>query len=112
MPSFQRPYSEKVPFEEANTLVMLGMLAGHAGDVENDADDVDGLAQNTYISREHAVNYSILVAMTEKHNLDPLSNADCFPAKQLACAHQDISFFDFSLGRRLALFNSVFDVQM
>ena len=24
-------------------LVMLGMLAGHAGDVENDADDVDGL---------------------------------------------------------------------
>ena len=23
-------------------LVMLGMLAGHAGDVENDADDVDG----------------------------------------------------------------------
>ena len=29
---------------EANLLVMLGMLAGHAGDVENDADDVDGLA--------------------------------------------------------------------
>ena len=25
-------------------LVMLGMLAGHVGDVENDADDVDGLA--------------------------------------------------------------------
>ena len=25
-------------------LVMLGMLAGHAGDVENDADDVGGLA--------------------------------------------------------------------
>ena len=25
-------------------LVMLGMLAGHAGDVENGADDVDGLA--------------------------------------------------------------------
>ena len=30
---------------EANhLLVMLGMLAGHAGDVENDADDVDGPA--------------------------------------------------------------------
>ena len=29
---------------EANLLVMLGMLAGHAGDVENDADDVDRLA--------------------------------------------------------------------
>ena len=29
---------------EANLLVMLAMLAGHAGDVENDADDVDGLA--------------------------------------------------------------------
>ena len=29
---------------EANLRVMLGMLAGHAGDVENDADDVDGLA--------------------------------------------------------------------
>ena len=32
---------------EAKTLdllVMRGMLAGHAGDVENDADDVDGLA--------------------------------------------------------------------
>ena len=27
-----------------NLLVMLAMLAGHAGDVENDADDVDGLA--------------------------------------------------------------------
>ena len=25
-------------------LVMLGMLTGHAGDVEHDADDVDGLA--------------------------------------------------------------------
>ena len=25
---------------------MLGMLAGHAGDVENDADDVDGLASD------------------------------------------------------------------
>ena len=33
-------------------LVMLGMLAGHAGDVENDADDVDGLAYNAYILRE------------------------------------------------------------
>ena len=30
------------PMREANLLVMLGMLAGHAGDVENDADDVDG----------------------------------------------------------------------
>ena len=49
-------------------LVMLGMLAGHAGDVENDADNVDGLAQNTYISRENAVNYSILVARTESTN--------------------------------------------
>ena len=30
--------------EEALDLpVMLGMLAGHAGDVENDADDVDRL---------------------------------------------------------------------
>ena len=29
---------------EANLLMMLGMLAGHAGDVENDADDVGGLA--------------------------------------------------------------------
>ena len=72
---------------------MLGMLAGHAGDVENDADDVDGLAQNTYISREHAVNYSILVARTEnkinsqnktsnpKLNLDPqpIVNAFCVP---------------------------------
>ena len=43
---------------EANLLVLLGMLAGHAGDVENDADD-DG---HTYIS----VNYSILVARTER----------------------------------------------
>ena len=42
-----------------DVLVMLGMLAGHAGDVENDADDVDGLAQNTYISQENAVTYSI-----------------------------------------------------
>ena len=44
--------------------MMLAMLAGHAGDVENDADDVDGRA-NTYISRDNAVNYSILVARTE-----------------------------------------------
>ena len=34
--------------------------AGHAGDVENDADDVDRLAQNKHISREHAVNCGIL----------------------------------------------------
>ena len=63
---------------------MLGMLTGHAGDVENDADDVDGLAQKTYISRDNAVNYSILVGRTEskqlpkenkqnlKLNLDPI----------------------------------------
>ena len=38
-------------------LVMLGMLAGHAGDVENDAGDVDWLVQNTSISRENAVKY-------------------------------------------------------
>ena len=51
--------------------MMLGMLAGHAGDVENDADDVVGLGvkYNTYISRENAVNYSILVARTENKNI-------------------------------------------
>ena len=29
---------------------MLGMLVGHAGDVENDAGYVDGLVENTLIS--------------------------------------------------------------
>ena len=64
--------------------MMLAMLAGYAGDVANDAGDVDGRVKNTYISRENAVNYSILVARTEnkqnsqnkttknpKLNLDP-----------------------------------------
>ena len=46
-------------------MVMLEMLAGHAGDVGIDADDVDGLAQNSYISRENAVNYGVLVARME-----------------------------------------------
>ena len=32
------------PHKTFDLLVMLGMLAGHAGDVENDAIDVDGLA--------------------------------------------------------------------
>ena len=50
---------------EANLLVMLGMLAGHAGDVENDADDVDGRVKYVHFARK-AVNYSILVARTEK----------------------------------------------
>ena len=40
------------------------MLAGHAGDVENDADDVDGPVSNTYISFENAVKYSMLLAKT------------------------------------------------
>ena len=44
---------------------MLGMLAGHAGDVENDAGDVDGLVENTTISRENAVKYDILLARTK-----------------------------------------------
>ena len=35
---------------EFGLLVMLGMLAGHAGDVENIADDVGRLVTNTYIS--------------------------------------------------------------
>ena len=30
--------------EALDLLVMLGMFAGHASDVENDADDVEGLA--------------------------------------------------------------------
>ena len=45
---------------------MRPCLAGHVGDVENDADDVDGLALTTYISRENAVNYNRLVARAGK----------------------------------------------
>ena len=41
---------------------MLGMLVGHAGDVEHDAGDVDGLASNASISRENAVKYDTLLA--------------------------------------------------
>ena len=33
-------------------LVMLGMLVGHAGDVENDAGDVDRLVENVSFARE------------------------------------------------------------
>ena len=36
---------------EANLLVMLAMLAGHAGDVENDADDVDGRVKYVHFAR-------------------------------------------------------------
>ena len=43
-------------------LVMLGMLVGHAGDVEHDAGDVDGLAKNASTSRENAVKYNTLLA--------------------------------------------------
>ena len=46
--------------------MMLGMLAGHAGDVENDADDVDGRVKYVHFARK-AVNYSILVARTENN---------------------------------------------
>ena len=31
---------------------MLGMLAGHAGDVENDADDVDGRVKYVHFARK------------------------------------------------------------
>ena len=37
---------------EANLLVMLAMLAGHAGDVENDADDVDGRIKYVHFARK------------------------------------------------------------
>ena len=40
---------------------MLGMLVGHARDVENDAGDVDGLVCNSSISRENAAKYNILL---------------------------------------------------
>ena len=56
-------------------IVMLGMFAGYAGDVENDADDV-------YMSRENAVNYGILVARTKqqnKLNLDPSATPSSEP---------------------------------
>ena len=52
-------------FVTHDLLVMLGMLVGHAGDVENAAGDADGLAQNTSISREHTVTYDILLARTK-----------------------------------------------
>ena len=39
---------------------MLGMLVGHAGDVENDAGDVDAS-----ISRDNAVKYDTLLARTK-----------------------------------------------
>ena len=58
-------------FEECVThdlWVMLGMLVGHAGDVENDAGDVDGLVQNASISRENAVKFNILLARTKNEN--------------------------------------------
>ena len=41
------------------------MAAEHAGDVENDAGDVDGLVQNTSILRENAVKYSICLSKTK-----------------------------------------------
>ena len=37
------PASYVWDFVTHDLLVMLGMLVGHAGDVENDAGDVDGL---------------------------------------------------------------------
>ena len=43
---------------------MLRMLAGHAGDVENDADDVDGLVF-VHVVR-NAAKYSILLAEAKK----------------------------------------------
>ena len=59
---------------------MLGMLVGHAGDVQNDAGDVDGLVRNASISRENAVKYDILLARTKnggkkkKKNKNPKIN--------------------------------------
>ena len=32
--------------------MMLGMLAGHAGDVENDVDDVDGRLKYVHFARK------------------------------------------------------------
>ena len=32
--------------------MMPGMLAGHAGDVENDADDVDGRVKDVHVARQ------------------------------------------------------------
>ena len=37
------PPATFLDFVTHDLLVMLGMLVGHAGDVENDAGDVDGL---------------------------------------------------------------------
>ena len=53
---------------EATLLVMLAMLAGHAGGVENDADDVDGRVKYVHFARD-AVNCSILVARTENKKI-------------------------------------------
>ena len=75
----------------ANLLVMLGMLAGHAGDVENDADDVDGRVFFVHFARK-CFKLRNLVARTEnnksqnrtktnlKINLDPF-----FFAAYLTC---------------------------
>ena len=51
----RQPASYFLDFVTQYLLVMLGMLVGHAGDVENDAGDVDGLS----ILRENAVKYEI-----------------------------------------------------
>ena len=37
---------------ETYLLVMLAMLAGHAGDVEHDADDVDGRVKYVHVARK------------------------------------------------------------
>ena len=43
----RQPSSYFLGFFTHNLLVMLGMLVGLAGDVENDAGDVDGLVYNS-----------------------------------------------------------------
>ena len=66
--SFEHPNPPAVLFLDFVTLdllVMLGMLVGPAGDFANDAGDVDGLVENTSISRETAVKYNILPAWTK-----------------------------------------------
>ena len=77
---------------EANLLVMLGMLAGHAGDVENDADDVDGRVKYVHFARKccklqhfssRTENKNPKVNKNPKLNLDPSGTCNGPACKEL-----------------------------